>query len=71
MNGKLVRQRLARTHFNYGKSLVANGRAKRGREKIMEAVRLNPRCLKPYLCLGESLLGDSAITAVKPWKRPS
>jgi glycosyltransferase involved in cell wall biosynthesis len=64
-NLKHVKKRLARTHFSYGKSMILNGDAAMGREKLLAAIKVSPWYIKPYVYLAGSLLGDSAILSLK------
>jgi glycosyltransferase involved in cell wall biosynthesis len=66
---RLVRRRLARTHFRYGRDLVANGGVDLGREKLLIAIKVNPWCIRPYIYIAGSFFGGRAILAVKSWKK--
>jgi glycosyltransferase involved in cell wall biosynthesis len=65
---RLVEKRLARTHFSYGKSLVANGNASLGREKLLAGIQTYPWSVKPYIYLAWSLLGNELILSLKSIK---
>jgi len=64
----LLRRRVARTHFRYGRDLLVNGDITAGREKLLTAVRTNPWSVRPYLYLALSLLGNRVIVSIKTWK---
>lgn len=66
---RLIKKRLARTHFSYGKSLVANGNTSLGREKLLEGLKINPWAGKPYIYLAWSLLGDELLLNLKSIKK--
>lgn len=64
----LVKRGLARTHYEYGKSILENNGIDLGREKLLSAIKVNPLCVKPYLYLAESFLGSKTVLAIKRWK---
>lgn len=66
---KLVKMRLARTHFSYGKSMILNGNVALGREKLLAAINISSWYIKPYIYLAGSLLGDGAILSLKSWRK--
>jgi glycosyltransferase involved in cell wall biosynthesis len=66
---RLLKVRLARTHFSYGKSMILNGNAALGREKLLEALKIRPLNIMPYVYLAGSLLGDGTIKNLKSWSK--
>jgi glycosyltransferase involved in cell wall biosynthesis len=65
---KILRVRLAHTHFSYGKSMLTNGKITLGREKLLEAIKVNPWLVKTYIYFAGSFLGNRAILVVKSLK---
>jgi glycosyltransferase involved in cell wall biosynthesis len=66
---RILKRRLARQHYSYGRALVANGRIVPGREKLIESIKGNPRSIKPYIFLAVSSLGSRLILRGKSWKK--
>jgi len=66
---RLVKRRLARTHFRYGRDMVVNGEIDLGREKLLAAIKVNPWCIRPYIYIAGSFLGSRVILTVKSWKK--
>ncbi len=66
---KIVRNRLARTHYSYGKSQVLNGATKSGRRILLDAIKVNPWYVQPYKYLVSSLFGDKIIMNLKSLKK--
>ena len=66
---KIVRRRLARTHFSYGKEMIVHGNIAAGREKLLTTIRTNPWHIRSYLYLAISLLGNNVISTIQSWKQ--
>jgi glycosyltransferase involved in cell wall biosynthesis len=70
-NLKLIKRRVARHHFLYGRNAVVNGQTTEGRRALVACIKVNMwrwtlRSL-PYLFL--SLLGTHGISAIKSCKK--
>jgi glycosyltransferase involved in cell wall biosynthesis len=67
---KLIRRRLAWTHCRYGwEQTNTNGGESAGREKLLEAIGVDPWWPRPYYYLILSLLGSRGINTFKSWKK--
>lgn len=65
----IVKRRIARNQFRYGRYKLIGGEIALGREKLLAAVKLNPWCIKPYIYLAGSLLGSKVVLNVNSWKK--
>ena len=67
---KLIRRnKLARTHFDYGCEKIIAGEIALGRRALLAAIRANPWWFRSYLYLVFSLLGRRLIWKIKSWKK--
>jgi hypothetical protein len=64
-----VKKLIARRHFKYGRLMVVNGSTDLGREKLLASIRINPRCVSPYIYLILSLMGYRTILTIKSCKQ--
>ena len=67
---KLIRRnKLSRTHFDYGCEKIFAGEIALGRKALLAAIRANPWWFRPYLYFAFSLLGSRLIQVLKSWKK--
>ncbi len=73
---RLVRLRLARTLYRYGRGLVERGRIASGRKKLLASIKVNPWRINPYVWLIVSFQGKRLILLegrlvgiLRLWKR--
>jgi glycosyltransferase involved in cell wall biosynthesis len=72
----ILRRRLARTLFRYGRGLVERGRIAQGRKKLLASIKVNPWPIIPYIWLMGSflgsrliLLGGRLVLILRSWKK--
>ena len=66
---RVLKKRLSRHHFSYGRGLVLNDRIPLGRKKLLVSIKTNPWRIRPYIYLAVSLIGSRPILTVKSWKK--
>ncbi len=66
---RLLNQRLARTHFSYGKSQILAGEIEAGRKKLRQAIATRPLYLRPYFYLAGSTLGFGPISTIRTFMK--
>lgn len=65
---KILKKRLARTHYSYGQAKTVNGEIAAGREKLCTSIRINPWSFKPYFYFVVSFMGNKIIATMKSTK---
>lgn len=66
---KLLKQRLAPQHFNFGRQAMFNGKAALARKALMDGIRLDPWHVKSYVYLVLLTFGTRPVLALRSWKK--
>lgn len=66
---RLVKKRLADTHFRYGRDMILSAKIDEGRKTLVASIKANPWCLGPYVYLATSILGRRGVLTLKSCKK--